>query len=49
MVPFYESNQIQQGSDHLLGMALRSWNKNSSIVDDITFILLFISYNEDQN
>jgi hypothetical protein len=46
LVPFYEAKQIQQASDHLLSMAVKSWNRNSSIVDDITFILIFISYNE---
>jgi hypothetical protein len=46
LVPYYESKQIQQASDYLMGMAIKSWNKNSSIVDDITFILIFIAYNE---
>ena len=46
LVKFYEKNQIQQASDHLLNMAYESWTDNSSIVDDITFILIFISYNE---
>ena len=45
MVPFYEKKQIQQASDYLLNMAHRSWNRNSSIVDDITFILIFMNYN----
>jgi hypothetical protein len=45
-MPFYEKKQIQQASDHLLSMAHRSWNRNSSIVDDITFVLIFMNYNE---
>jgi serine/threonine protein phosphatase PrpC len=46
LMPFYEKKQIQQASDHLLNMAHRSWNRNSSIVDDITFVLIFMNYNE---
>jgi serine/threonine protein phosphatase PrpC len=46
LIPYYESKQIQQASDHLMNMATKSWNKNSSIIDDITFVLIFISYNE---
>jgi serine/threonine protein phosphatase PrpC len=46
LVPYYESKQIQQASDNLMTMATKSWTKNSSIIDDITFILIFISYNE---
>ena len=46
LIKFYEKNQIQQASDHLLNMAHESWTDNSSIVDDITFILIFITYNE---
>lgn len=46
VAPFYEGKQIQQASDHLMTLANRSWTKNSSIIDDITFILIFISYNE---
>ena len=46
LVPFYEKNQIQQASDYLLNLAHKSWTQNSSIIDDITFILIFINYNE---
>ena len=44
LIPFYESKQIQQASDHLMTMATKSWTKHSSIIDDITFILIFVSY-----
>ena len=45
-MPYYEKNQIQEASDYLLNLAHRSWTQNSSIIDDITFILIFINYNE---
>lgn len=46
VAPFYESKQIQQASDKLLARSHKSWTQQSSIVDDITFILIFMHYNE---
>ena len=44
--PYYEKKDIQQASDYLMNKAHRSWLDNSSIIDDITFIMIFLNYSE---
>lgn len=44
LIPFYVNNDLEGGCEALLSLALDKWNKNCSVVDDITFILIFLSY-----
>ena len=41
---FYEEDQIELGCDKLLYTLYNKWMKNSSVIDDITFVVIFLYY-----
>ena len=38
---FYEERDIEKACDKLMATAVKSWNEQDSIVDDITFVVVF--------
>lgn len=44
--PFYENKKIEEACDLLLDRAVNSWTRECSVIDDITFIMLFLSYSD---
>lgn len=44
MSAYYESNQIEEASKFLMEFATTSWTKNTTIIDDISFILVFLTH-----
>lgn len=40
---FYLNNNIEKACDSLMKKAVERWNKEDSVVDDITFILVFLN------
>ena len=44
LAPFYEKNEIEQACDFLLDYAHSKWKEESPIVDDISFVMIFMGY-----
>ena len=42
--PFYEGNKIEQSCNVLLETAIGRWKEESTCLDDITFVVLFLDY-----
>ena len=41
---FYEQNELDLGCDKLLYTVFNRWANNSSVIDDITFVVIFLYY-----
>lgn len=41
---FYLNNDLEGGSEALHNLAVTRWQENSSVIDDITFVLIFLNY-----
>ena len=44
LVPYYEADKIEEACDFLLEYANSAWNKECTIIDDISFVLIFMNY-----
>lgn len=42
--PFYDDNKIEQSCNILLETAISKWKAESTCLDDITFVVLFLDY-----
>lgn len=41
---FYEEDEIELGCDKLLYTVYNRWAQNSTVIDDITFVVIFLYY-----
>ena len=41
---FYEQDEIELGCDKLMHTVYNRWLHNSSVIDDITFVVIFLYY-----
>lgn len=42
---YYETNNLEKACDALMAEAIKHWNAEDNVVDDITFILVFFNIN----
>ena len=41
---YYDKTDLEGGCEALMSLALSKWKENSSVIDDITFVLIFLNY-----
>ncbi|CAN5951096.1 unnamed protein product [Sphagnum jensenii] len=46
LAPFYESSQLEEASKFLMEYSTAAWNNNGSMVDDISFVVLFFTHED---
>lgn len=44
ITPFYDREDLEGACDRVMLEAVTSWTERCSIVDDITFVLIFMNY-----